>query len=609
MVQALPALALRGAGITFGGRPLFFDIDFAVSPGERICLVGRNGAGKSTLLKALAGSIDLDAGERFRRPGIRAAYLPQDPDLSAYSTVAAYVAAGLPPDMEDETYRVSAVLDPLGLPEHRSTQGLSGGEQRRAALAQTLVGEPDVLLLDEPTNHLDLPTIEWLEGYLKEHRGGLVLISHDRAFLSALSNRLAWLDRGVLRRLDRGFEGFEAWAEQVETEEARDLARLDKKIASEAVWAVEGISARRKRNQGRLRALAAMRTDRRDRIAKTGTAALEIQAGARGSRLVMEVEGLTKRFGERLLVNGFTTRILRGDRVGILGPNGAGKSTLVKMLIGEMAADSGTIRRADTIELALFDQTRASLDPEATLKAVLLPQGGEFIQVGDRSRHVSGYLKDFLFDPSRLNSPVKSLSGGEKNRLLLARLFARPSNLLVLDEPTNDLDIETLDLLEEVLADYRGTLILVSHDRDFLDRLVTSVIAVEGGGDVTEYVGGYTDYRRQRPDRPPPPSKAIAAQPGAGAGRTSVSPQARPAKTKLSFKQKYELETLPGQIDSLSVEIERLTEALADGSLFSKDPQGFGARTKRLAEAEAALAEAEDRWLELAALAEQQNAS
>ena len=602
MATALPALAVRGAGITFGGRPLFTGIDFAVTPGERICLVGRNGAGKSTLLKALAGLIDLDAGDRFVQPGVQAAYLPQDPDLGAHPTVGAYVAAGLPADLGEETYRIAAVLDPLGLPEDRSTQGLSGGEQRRAALARTLVGDPDVLLLDEPTNHLDLPTIEWLEGHLKDHRGGLVLISHDRAFLTALGNSLAWLDRGVLRRLDRGFAAFEDWAEQVEAEEARDLARLDKKIASEAVWAVEGISARRKRNQGRLRALAAMRADRRDRAAKTGVAKLEIQEGGRGSRLVIEADRLIKRFDDRVIVDGFSTRILRRDRVGVLGPNGAGKSTLVKLLIGGIEPDAGTVRRADTLEMAVFDQTRSSLDAEASLTDVLLPQGGEFIRVGDRSRHISGYLKDFLFDPSRLHSPVKSLSGGEKNRLLLARLFAQPSNLLVLDEPTNDLDLDTLDLLEEVLADYGGTLILVSHDRDFLDRLVTTVIAVEGDGEVMEYVGGYTDYHRQRATRPQRNAK-VEARKRAGSPAPVSS---RPVKSRLSFKQKFELDRLPERLDALTAEIADLAEALADTSLYAKDPKGFATKSSRLAAAEAELAEAEERWLELAALAEEQ---
>ena len=601
MAPALPALAVRGAGITFGGRPLFTGIDFAIIPGERICLVGRNGTGKSTLLKALAGLIDLDAGDRFVQPGVRAAYLPQDPDLGTYATVGAYVAEGLPADLGEETYRIAAVLDPLGLPEDRPTRGLSGGEQRRAALARTLVGDPDVLLLDEPTNHLDLPTIEWLESHLKDHRGGLVLISHDRACLTALGNSLAWLDRGVLRRLDRGFADFEDWAERVEAEEARDLARLDKKIAGEAVWAVEGISARRKRNQGRLRALAAMRADRRDRIAKTGVAKLEIQEGGRGSRLVIEADGLTKRFDDRVIVDGFSTRILRGDRVGVLGPNGAGKSTLVKLLVGGIDPDAGTVRRADTLQMAVFDQTRSDLDPDASLADVLLPQGGEFIRIGDKTRHVSGYLRDFLFDPSRLGSPVRSLSGGEKNRLLLARLFARPSNLLVLDEPTNDLDLDTLDLLEAVLADYRGTLILVSHDRDFLDRLVTSVIAVEGDGDVMEYVGGYTDYRRQRAERPHRTAKAEARK----AAGSATPASSKPGKAKLSFKQKFELERLPARIDALSGEIAQLADVLADTSLYTKDPKGFAAMSSRLAAAEMERAQAEERWLELAALAEE----
>ncbi len=615
-----PLIALRGATLGFGGRPLFAGLDVALAPGDRACLVGRNGSGKSTLLMALAGQVELDAGARFLQPGTRIGYLPQTADLSGFATVLDYVAAGLPPDQAGETFRAEAALAPLGLDPGRDPRPLSGGEARRAALARALAADPEVLLLDEPTNHLDLPAIEGLEQTLAGFRGALLVVSHDRTFLSRVSNRTLWLDRGRLLVRDHGFAGFDEWAEAVYAAEERAEARLDKRIAAETHWLREGLTARRRRNQGRVRALQQMRADRREHQGRQGTAKLDPAEATAGGRLVIEAEDIAKRFpgsdgtGETVIVCGFSSRIQRGDRIGVIGPNGAGKTTLVRILIGDIPPDRGTVRLGANIEPAYFDQRRAALDPETSLRRVLDPAGGEQVFVGGRPRHVAGYLRDFLFDPARLDSPVKSLSGGERNRLLLARLFARPSNLLVLDEPTNDLDMDTLDLLEDVLGDYGGTLILVSHDRDFLDRLVTSVIAVEGGGDVAEYVGGYSDYARQRPAAPPsatapsaaPPSAAgpSATAPSAAGRAKETAPRPRTAPRKLGYKQQRELDELPGRIEALTAEAAALEAALADAELYTRAPNVFAAKTSRLNAVQAELAAAEERWLELAELAE-----
>ena len=601
-----PLVSLAGATVAFGDAPLFDGIDLTLAAGERACLVGRNGAGKSTLMKVLAGLIEPDRGGRFLQPGKRVAYLPQEPDLADDASLADYVAGGLRPEHHGEPHRVDATLTRLQLDPAKAPTGLSGGELRRAALARLLVGEPDILLLDEPTNHLDLPTIEWLETMLGQHRGATLLISHDRAFLGVLANRVLWLDRGRLLSRDGGFTGFEDWQEQVFAEEDKASARLDKRIAAETRWLREGLTARRKRNQGRVRALRQMRADRRERVGRTGTAKLNPAAAAGSGKLVIETEDLTKSYpgtdGPVAIVQGFSTRIMRGDRVGVIGPNGAGKTTLVRLLAGDLAPDTGTVRLGANVAKAYYDQTRGSLAAAATVREVLLPSGGDSVSVAGRMRHIASYLKDFLFDPSRLDSPVHSLSGGERNRLLLARLFAGPSNLLILDEPTNDLDMETLDLLEEVLSDYGGTLLLVSHDRDFLDRLVTSVIAVEGGGTVAEYVGGYQDYLRQRPSH-----AEITRRPAASKPRTTAAKPA-PRGPKLGYKERRELEALPDRIEMLGTEIAALESDLADPALYARAPDAFAAKTARLVAAQQELAEAEDRWLALAELAEQLSA-
>jgi ABC transport system ATP-binding/permease protein len=588
-----PVVALAGARISFGGRPLVESAEIALGRGERACLVGRNGAGKSTLLKALAGEIELDGGARFQQPGTRVSYLPQEPRPSAGATVAEHVAAGLAaPDRAE--HRIAALLDRLSLDGARPVASLSGGEARRADLARALVGEPDILLLDEPTNHLDLPTILWLEEELTSLSAGLLTISHDRAFLARLTRRTFWLDRGRVLILERGFASFEDWAGEVAEQEGAAAHRLDKRIEAETRWYNRGITARRKRNEGRRRALDALRRQRRERIRPQGRAKLSAAASDPGGRLVIDAQGIAKSFatpaGERVILRNFSTRLLRGDRVGVIGPNGAGKTTLLKLLTGQLAPDCGTVRLGTNLEMLLFDQKRESLDPELSLWKTLAPSGDSVMMRGE-PRHVVAYLRDFLFEERQALQPVKSLSGGERSRLLLARLLARPSNLLVMDEPTNDLDLDTLDLLEEVLADYPGTLLLVSHDRDFLDRLVTSVIALEGDGRAAEYPGGYSDYLRQRPAPPEP-------QPKKAPPRPEPAPRGQ-RKERLSFKEQRELEELPGRLDALSAEIAALERRLAEPDFYGRDPKGFAAATARLGAATADRSAAEERWLEL----------
>ncbi len=585
-----PIIALKDIRLGFGGAPLFTGVEAAVAPGEKVCLVGRNGSGKSTLLKIMAGEVAPDSGEVFVQPGARVARLEQEPRLEG-ETVAAYVAAGLPAAEREETHRAEAVLERLGLDAAADPATLSGGQGRRAALARALVGEPDVLLLDEPTNHLDLPAILWLEERLRGFRGALVVISHDRAFLAAVSGSTWWLDRGTLRANPKGFADFDRWSEEVYAAEEAELARMDKKLLAEARWLHRGVTARRKRNQGRLRALAKLRQERRERQRPGGALKLEADAGAASGRLVIEARGVGKSFGDDVVVRDFSTRILRGDRVGVIGPNGAGKTTLLRLLIGRMEPDAGTVRLGTNLEIAWFDQRREALDPDETVWRTLTGGSGDQVWVRGKPRHVVGYLRDFLFEERQALMPVKALSGGERARLLLARLLARPSNLLVLDEPTNDLDMDTLDLLQEALADYDGTLLLVSHDRDFLDRLVTSVIAVEGGGEVGEYAGGYGDYLRQRGA---PPGQAPTAK-----KKDAAREKPRRKQPKLSYHEQRDLERLPRRMEELQAEAARLEATLADPDLYARDPAAFEATGARLEELRRDLEAAEDRWLEL----------
>ncbi|MBK1668512.1 elongation factor 3 [Rhodovibrio sodomensis] len=617
MASNPPLVQFKDVRLALGHEVLAEHVDATLARGDRACLVGRNGSGKSTLLRALAGEVEVDRGELFIQPGAKTAYLPQQPDLPPEQTVHAYVTGGLPGDVAHEEHRVDQVLARLDLEAGRRLGTLSGGEGRRAALARTLVSEPDVLLLDEPTNHLDLPTIEWLEGELKRFRGTLILVSHDRAFLRAVSNCTLWLDRGTLRTTDRGFERFDQWAEEVRQAEAEQLYQLNKKIAREAHWEHGGISGRRKRNQRRLAELQELRQTRAEMLkAKPGEMSLQVAEAERSGKTVIEAERLSKGFeredGQRVeVVRDFSTRIRKGDRIGVIGPNGAGKTTLIKMLTGDLNPDSGQVRHGTNLQPIYFDQRRESLDPEKTLWQTLAPGGGDTIDVGGKARHVVAYLKDFLFEEGQARQPVKALSGGETNRLLLARLFARRSNLIVMDEPTNDLDVETLDLLVEVLGDYDGTLLLVSHDRDFLDKTVTSIVAMEGDGRVEEFPGGYTDALSQRRGpkggaRMGDKAKADKKAGGQKAGSQRRGDQKAPGKRgsggtqgKLSYKEQRELDELPAKIEKLQQGIDELQAKLAEPDFFTRDPDGYQQATEELQRAQRALDKAETRWLEL----------
>jgi ABC transport system ATP-binding/permease protein len=593
--MAPPILILRDIHLTFGGTPLLEGAELAVSAGERLCLVGRNGSGKSTLLKIAAGIIQPDGGERFLQPGTTLRYLPQEPDLSGFATTLAYVEAGLAPG--DDAYRAKYLLEQLGLTGEEEPARLSGGEARRSALARALAPEPDILLLDEPTNHLDLPAIEWLEAELKSARSAMVLISHDRRFLENLSQATVWLSDGRTRRLDRSFTGFETWRDEILEQEEVARHKLDRKIASEMEWLHKGVTARRKRNQGRLRALYDLRTQRRTAKTPAGMTAMEASLGEQSGQLVIEAKKISKSYGDTPIVTEFSTRIQRGDRIGIIGPNGAGKTTLLNLLTGALAPDTGSVKLGANLQMVTLDQRRDSLDPMVTLSAALTGGRGDTVAIGNRSQHVIGYMKEFLFSPEQANTPVGVLSGGERGRLILARALARPSNLLVLDEPTNDLDLETLDLLQEMLSDYDGTVLLVSHDRDFLDRVVTSVIVSEGRGRWREYAGGYSDMVLQRgtgveKKAVEKPRRVKEAEPS----RQSPAPAAR---RKLSFKDEHALKALPARIEKLQAEIAKLQAALADPMLYARDRAAFGRTAAGLHEREAALAQAEHEWLEL----------
>ena len=599
-MAAPPLLTLQDVALTFGGTPLIERAEIAIAPGERACLVGRNGSGKSTLLRIAAGLIEPDRGARFVQPGTTIRYLAQEPDFSGFETVLAFAEAGLAPG--DDPHRARYLLESLGLTGAEDPRRLSGGEGRRAALAQALAPEPDILLLDEPTNHLDLPAIEWLEAELRGTRSALVLISHDRRFLSALSRSTIWLDRGVTRRIEQGFSGFEAWRDAFFEEEERDRHKLDRKIAAEEDWLRYGVTARRKRNVRRLGNLHALRQQRREDRRPVGTVSMTSTEAEASGTIVVEARSVAKAYGARRIVDGLSLRVARGDRLGIVGANGAGKTTLVNLLTGKLEPDSGSVQLGTNLRMMLLDQTRAVLEPGQTVTEVLTGGRGDTVSVGGQSRHVIGYLKDFLFTPEQARTPVSVLSGGERNRLLIAKALAQPSNLLVLDEPTNDLDLETLDLLQEMLGDYAGTLILVSHDRDFLDRVVGSVLVSEGEVRWIEYAGGYTDMVAQRgagvqarSGPKPEPKKASARERQAG----HEVPAAGGARAKLGFKEQHELKTLPSRIEKLEGAIAKLREILDDPNLYARDPARFEKASATLVDAEAELAVAEERWLTL----------
>ena len=600
-MAAPPLLSLQNIQLTFGGTQLLEAAELIVSPGQRIALVGRNGSGKSTLLKIAAGLIQHDAGVRFAEPSATIRYLPQEPDLTGHATTLAYVEAGLAPG--DDPYRAQYLLEALGLTGTEDPKTLSGGEGRRAALARVLAPQPDVLLLDEPTNHLDLPVIEWLQDELSQIRSALVLISHDRRFLADLTRSTVWLDRGVTRRIEKGFSAFEGWRDEGLEQEEKDRHKLDRQIVREEHWLRYGVTARRKRNVGRLERLAGLRQDRREQRRATGNVTMAVSEGRTSGALVAEAENVSKSFGGRAIVKEFSTRVLRGDRVGIVGPNGAGKTTLIKMLTGLLEPDSGSIKLGSALELAMLDQGRARLDPETRLRDALTGGGSDTLKINGESKHVVGYMKDFLFTPEQANTPIGKLSGGERARVALARALALPSNFLVLDEPTNDLDLETLDLLEEMVSDYAGTVVVVSHDRDFLDRVATSVIMAEGDGRWTEYAGGYSDMVAQRGAGVS--ARVVEKAPKAEKPKADAPAPQASAKRKLSFKEKHALETLPKDIDKLDAEIRSLNAALSDANFYTKDPNGFAAKSKALEAAEAKKAGAEEQWLELEMLREE----
>ena len=600
--MAPPLLQLKDIALTFGGTPLLTGAELSVSAGECVSLVGRNGSGKSTLLKIAAGLVEPDRGSVFVQPGALVAYLPQEPDFSAYTSTLGYVEAGLRPT--DDSHAARFLLEQLGLSGQEDPARLSGGEARRASLARVLAPEPDILLLDEPTNHLDLTTIEWLERELDSRRAALVIISHDRRFLSTLSRTTVWLDRGQTRRIERGFAHFEEWRDMLLTEEEREQHKLDRKIAAEEHWMRYGVTARRKRNMRRVGELKALREQRRSYRAAAGQATIAAGAAAPSGALVIEADGIGKSYGGRAIVADFSVRIQRGDRIGIVGPNGSGKTTLINLLTGALPLDRGTVRLGSNLAIATLNQHRDSLDPQVTVAAALTGGDGDTVMVNGVAKHVIGYMKDFLFSSEQARTPLGKLSGGERGRLMLAQVLVKPSNLLVLDEPTNDLDMETLDVLEDMLGDYPGTVLLISHDRDFLDRLVSGVIVPEGNGRWIEYAGGYSDMLAQRgADLAREQRKAVPQKP-AQAVAPAASP-AQPAKRRMSFKDKHALETLPKTIVALQAEASALQAKLDDTQFYARDRAAFEKVTAVLGEIQHRIAAAEERWLELEILREE----
>ena len=601
-----PLLQLSKISLTFGGDPVFDNLDVVVQTGDRVALVGRNGSGKSTLLKVMAGLVEADAGDRVIPPGVSVGYMEQDPDMAGFATLGDFAASRLGPA---EAYKVDMVAENLKFDPTRDVNVASGGERRRAALAKLMAEEPELMLLDEPTNHLDIEAIRWLESELKQTRKAYVLISHDRAFLRELTRATLWVDRGKVLRNEQGFGAFEAWRDKVWEEEDTQRHKMDRRIKSEARWAVEGISARRKRNQGRVRALQDLRFERAAMIKRQGTAAMALDSGPKSGRKVIEAENLTKTYEDKKIVQNFSIRVLRGDRVAFVGPNGVGKTTVLKMLMQEELPDTGRVTHGTNLFPAIFDQSRAQLDGDKTLWESLTSDPGmrvsgkaDQILVRGQPKHVVGYLKEFLFADAQARAPVRSLSGGEKARLLLAKLMARESNLLVLDEPTNDLDVESLDLLQELLDDYDGTVLLVSHDRDFLDRVATTTIAMEGQGRATVYAGGWSDYQEQRKEvQFLEAAKVVEKQKPEKAPKSS---NIAPKPGGLSFTEKHRLEALPAEIERLEAEIAKLSELLSDPELFSKEPVKFKKATEMLTERQEKLSSAEEEWLLLEEKAE-----
>jgi ATP-binding cassette subfamily F protein uup len=603
-----PILSYEDLGLIQGEGWLFRNLDLYIGERDRLALIGRNGAGKTTLLKCLAALIDTDEGKRTIVPGTNVVLLEQDPKMDGFATLHDWVVHGAD---APEPHEAAAIADQLGIDLSRPTATASGGERRRAAIARALGSNPDVLLLDEPTNHLDLGAIEWLEDWLKRFKGAFIAISHDRTFLTRLTRSCLWLDRGELRRAEIGFGGFEAWTERVYDEEARAAEKLDAKLKIELHWLQRGVTARRRRNQGRLTKLHEMRAQRAAMLGAAGTAKLALAKDDVRSKTVIEADQVGKSFGERQIIRDFTLRIQRGDRIGVVGPNGAGKTTLLKLLTGEVEPDSGTVTLAKTLSGIVIDQQRKLMEPQRRVKDVLA-NGGDWIDVRGHKKHIKGYLKEFLFDPAIADAPIGSLSGGERSRLLLAREFAREANLLVLDEPTNDLDLETLDLLQEVIADYEGTVLIVSHDRDFLDRTVTITLGLDGSGKVDIVAGGYEDWVSKR-------YEAVRSSPsGGGGGRKAAgggsapTPSVRSADSsprggaarKLTYKDQRDYDRLPAEVERLQALVAADEQALSDPDLYTRDPKRFAELTERIARHRADIEAAEVRWLEVAEMAE-----
>ena len=590
--MAAPILAFEDLGLVQGSGWLFRNLDIHIGPRDRLALIGRNGAGKTTLLKLLGGSVIADEGRRTIVPGTRVVILEQEPDLRGFATLRDYVMAG---DDAPVSYEADSIADQLGIDLSREAGSASGGERRRAAIVRALAQDPDVLLLDEPTNHLDIGAIEWIEDWLKRFRGAFVVISHDRTFLTRLTKQTLWLDRGAIRRAEIGFGGFEAWTEQVYAEEQRQAEKLDARLKLEEHWLLRGVTGRRKRNQGRLTKLHEMRAERASMIGPQGSANLTTASDDTKSKVVIDAKNVTKVYGDRTIIGDLTLRVNRGDRIGIVGRNGAGKSTLLKLLTGEIQPDSGSIKLAQTLDAVVIDQQRSLMAPEKTVREVVV-DGGEWIDVLGVRKHIHGYLKDFLFDPNMVDAKIGSLSGGERSRLLLAREFAKPSNLLVLDEPTNDLDLETLDLLQEVIGDYDGTVLIVSHDRDFLDRTVTITLGLDGSGTVDVVAGGYEDWEKRR----------VSTTTGKRASKkvAATAPVATAPRAKLTYKDQRDYELLPKRIEELDAQMAADAVKLTKPDLYMRDNATFAKLTKAIETARAEKDAAELRWLELAEMVE-----
>ncbi|MBR4932537.1 MAG: ABC-F family ATP-binding cassette domain-containing protein [Alphaproteobacteria bacterium] len=606
MAEKTPIFALKNVHLSFGTHSLFQGLNIYVGKGDKICLIGRNGSGKSTLLKVIAGQMEPDIGERFVQPNTKIAYMPQEEDFSRYTTLKEVILSGLPDSHKDETYKADILIDALDISAMQNPHTASGGERKKTALARALIGEPDLLLLDEPTNHLDIATIEKLEKIIQEHTGAIIIISHDRRFLTKISNSTIWLDRGIAHLSDKGYASFEEWQEQIINQEIIEQKNLNKRIAEETEWLHKGVTARRKRNMGRLRRLQQLRLERKEQIKQTASVNLQIDKGLIQSKMITEAKKISKSFGDRTLIQDFSIRILRGNKIGIVGPNGAGKTTLIKLLTKRLEPDSGSVRIAKNLEEAYFDQNRISLDPNKTLWKTLCPEG-DHIFVRGHFRHVVSYLKDFLFTSAQANTPVNALSGGEKNRLMLAVALAKPSNFLVLDEPTNDLDMDTLDLLQEVLDEYEGTVLIVSHDRDFLDKVATSLLYMSGNGTVIEHVGTYTqllDNLKQAENK----QKNTNRSEKMAKSQNTVAKQEKSCsnKNKLTFTEAHLLKELPTKIDKQTILVQQIQQKLEQPDIYT-DTEKLLTTTRQLHQAQKALEELENTWLELQIKAEETN--